>query len=460
MNPLEKSRSEDRLTIDSEQGGVRSPLSERVRSLRLPEQTISGGTSLQKLPWLLCAVLAIAVILLGYRALTSQAVSGNPGAGATTPAADALSAQSEASAPLPDGEIVLESKGYIIPAHQILISPKVTGMIVSLHVQEGQRVTKEAVLARLESVDYEAELSRAKATLALANERLRELENGNRPEEIQQARAELAEAEAQRVQLEAEWKRAQDLIKSNALPASDFEISESKYYAMVRRVERLRYALKLMEEGARKERRDAARAEVKQAEADVTKAQWRLDNCTIRAPITGTILKKNAEEGNIVNPIAFNGSYSICEMADLSDLEVDLTIQERDVSRISKGQRCKVRAEAYPNRVYEGVVSRLMPIADRAKGAIPVRVKLTVPADEEGIYLKPEMGATVSFFQVADGQKANAENRHGRSPASLQAAHGARSATVQKTKEPQLGVQSGGPGDRQSVGSPQVLPTR
>jgi hypothetical protein len=85
-------------------------------------------------------------------------------------------------------------------------------------------------------------------------------------------------------------------------------------------------------------------------------------------------------------------------MADLSDLEVDLSIQERDVSRVFKGQRCVVRSEAYPDRIYHGYVSRLMPIADRAKGAIPVRVKVKVPADEEGVYLKPEMGAVVSFY--------------------------------------------------------------
>ena len=54
--------------------------------------------------------------------------------------------------------------------------------------------------------------------------------------------------------------------------------------------------------------------------------------------------------------------------------------------------------EAYPDRVYAGVVSHLMPIADRSKGAIPVRVKLTVPREEEGVYLKPEMGAIVSFY--------------------------------------------------------------
>ena len=85
-------------------------------------------------------------------------------------------------------------------------------------------------------------------------------------------------------------------------------------------------------------------------------------------------------------------------MADLSKLEVDLNIQERDVARVFKGQICQVRAEAFPRRVYDGVVSRLMPIADRAKGAVPVRVKLSIPAEEEGIYLKPEMGATVAFF--------------------------------------------------------------
>ena len=86
-------------------------------------------------------------------------------------------------------------------------------------------------------------------------------------------------------------------------------------------------------------------------------------------------------------------------MADLSDLEVDLTIQERDISKVFQGQKCKVRAEAFPDRVYEGYVSRLMPIADRAKGAIPVRVKVKVPAEEEGVYLKPEMGALVSFLK-------------------------------------------------------------
>ena len=123
-------------------------------------------------------------------------------------------------------------------------------------------------------------------------------------------------------------------------------------------------------------------------------------HCTIRAPIAGTILTKKAEEGNIVNPIAFNVSASLCEMANLAELEVDMKIQERDIRHVFKGQKCRVHAEAYPERIYDGVVSRIMPIADRSQAAISVRVKvLNVPPQEEGVYLKPEMGAVVSFLQ-------------------------------------------------------------
>src|SRR5262249_31100857 len=155
-----------------------------------------------------------------------------------------------------------------------------------------------------------------------------------------------------------------------------------------------RQMLKLLVDGPRVERVDAADAEVKQWQAELAKAQWRLDNCTVRAPIKGIILTKKAEEGNIVNPSAVsNGlSASLCEMADLTDLEVDLKIQERDVAKVFKGQRCKIRAEAFPDRTYEGVVSRLMPIADRSQAAVPVRVKIKGLETEEGVYLKPEMG--------------------------------------------------------------------
>ncbi len=409
---------------------VGSSLADRVRSLRLPDddEMRSRGAGRRVVRFVLLAGLLAGAVGLGYYALkqgwfgklvdaTTPAGAASTRAGQPPPTAIALPLPSrdadggsagDSPAPTPSsrtipvassGDVILEAKGYIIPAHQILVSPLVSGRITSLAIEEGRRVEKGEVLAVLETTEYEADAAGAAATLSAAKSSLQELERGNRPEEIAATLAELAEAEAQRDMLLLDWKRKKQLRDSRVLTENEYEQAESQFKAMDRRVERLGNNHKLMVEGPRVERIAVAKAQVHQAEAELKRAEWRLGNCTIRAPISGTILKKNAEEGNIVNPIAFNGSFSLCEMADLSDLEVELSIQERDIARVLKGQRCKVRAEAYPDRVYDGQVSRLMPIADRAKGAVPVRVKLTVPADEEGVYLKPEMGAVVSFLK-------------------------------------------------------------
>ena len=395
------------------------PLGERVRSLSLDRLPDRGSSWLTKSAWTAGIILVACGAWYSYSrfvagsaaepaaALESTPPRIRPQSPSTStitttrrPAAEPFADRPVASVPAPKGDVVLEAKGYIIPAHQILVSPQVSGKIVTLNVEEGRRVSKGDVLAVLESTDYAADVDRANALVRLAQEKLRELENGNRPEEIKQAEAELNEAEALLPQLEAEYKRTADLKRRNSTTQQEFEVAESKYLAQIQRAQRLRFAHQLMLLGPRQERIDVAKAELAQAQADVVKANWRLGNCTIRAPIAGTILKKNAEEGNIVNPIAFNGSYSLCDMADLSDLEVDLNIQERDISVVRAGQKCRVRAEAYPERLYEGYVDRLMPIADRAKGAVPVRVKVSIPAEEEGVYLKPEMGAIVTFLKT------------------------------------------------------------
>lgn len=404
-----------------------SRLRDRVRSLKLPELQERRGPSGASLAAV--GVVVLALVGFGYWWWTAgttgpdeptTATNASPASGTTatlsakpTPQQPAerpsalqnrLPAPPTSSVPLKPvssalpGAIALESKGYIIPAHRILVSPKVSGMLTSLNVEEGVRVNKGDVLGTIESIEYEAELRRAKATRDLAAERLKELKAGGRREEIDRAKAELTEAEELQKRMEADLRRAEQLVQTRSVTQAEFDQVSADLRAQRAKVERLQFALKLVELPARQERIAQAEAELGQAEADLVKAQWRLDNCTIRSPISGTILKKNAEEGNIVNAIAFNGSYSICDMADLSDLEVDLNIQERDVAKVFQGQKCRVRAEAYQDRVYEGYVSRLMPIADRAKGAIPVRVKVTVPADEEGVYLKPDMGAIVTFY--------------------------------------------------------------
>ena len=377
-----------------------------MKSLQLPNESASRHAASEVVAWLLCLALTVIGGWLAWEKWTPQQPTNLLEAKAEPVAngSDANSGENSAGVSAKPADIkkdglVHTDSGYIIPAHQILVSPKVSGMVLTLNVEEGLRVKKGDVLAELEKVDYDADVRRSQATLQLSRKRLEELVQGTRPEEIKQAEAELAETQANLDDLERSYKRNKDLFAKKGATEQELLSSEANAFAMRRRLSKLNSTLALLREGPRVERIEQAKAEVQQAEADLSKAQWRLDNCTIRAPISGTILKKNAEEGNIVNPVAFNGSFSLCDMADLSDLEVDLSVQESNISKVFKGQRCKVQPEAFKDRSYDAYVHRLMPIADRSKGAVPVRVKVRVPADEEGVFLKPEMRVTVWFYR-------------------------------------------------------------
>ena len=417
--PVDSTRGPDTAAHSSRTPGQ---LSDKVRSLRIKTPPPPPPSS--KLPWFLVTVLASGAGYLGYElwnlkqaeatraalAATDGTAAGTAGPASSTPVAiNTGSAATTANS----GGVVHESKGYVIARRQILVSPKVGGMVKSLRVHspkepesqgetliEGMQVRKGDVLAELETTDYEADMLRSKASLASSRLRL-EMERKNVPREIERAKAELAEAITQRDFYKGQLDRWNKLSKTSTVSPSDIEKAQSDFESAGFRVERLRRALDLISE-PKEQRLAVAESEVEAAMADLSKAEWRLNNTVIISPVSGTVLKKNVEEGNIVNPGAFNGSFSICDLADLADLEVELDIQERDISRIFVGQKCVVRAEAFQDQPYDGFVSRLMPIANRSKGAIPVRVKVLIPEELVGVHLKPEMGAIVAFYKKTE----------------------------------------------------------
>lgn len=271
-----------------------------------------------------------------------------------------------------------------------------------MKVDEGQ------ILAQLEVVDYESDYLQAQYNLEAAKQYWLEMQSF-RPQEIAQAKAEVEEAKAQYEQKRLDLLRTRRLLNTGAQARREYELANSEEQAFARRVKRLQAGLAMMIAGPRKEKELAAKAEMKKAEAELVKARWRLESCTVLAPISGTILTKNAEEGNLVNPVGLQGSFNLCEMADLSDLEVELKIQERDIARIKVGQKCLIMPVAFARHKpfrdlhphgYTGHVSRLMPVADRSQGAVPVRVKIDIPKEEAGVYLKPNMSARVTFMKM------------------------------------------------------------
>ncbi len=389
----------------------------RVQQLRLNNQLGAdrgGGGGASWLPWVLCLVLALAWAGVGVRSYRNNPEAA-PQSAATTgqPAASTFNTVPTTAAVVP-GTIQLEVKGYIIPAQQIAVSPiEVAGRIIELNVVEGKQFKKGDPLAKIEDVNYQAQRTEAQASLSAAQSRLEAsrqklaglLPDSVRAIEVTQVQEDLREAQAQRARMADELGRLERLGAS----AADRETKQARFDldGNEARVRRLTATLAILKEGPRKEQKAGAEADVQSAVAEVevakarlAQSQWRLDNCIIRSPIDGTVLTKKAEWGSLVNPLAFSASSgSVCDIANLADLEVDLEIPERDISKLKAGQKCRIKADAYPDRTYEGRLDRIMPIANRAKSIVNVRVKVQLPAGEiPGTYLKPEMGAVVSFL--------------------------------------------------------------
>lgn len=378
-------------------------LTDRVRALRLGDRLSNaktGGGPAVWLPWLLCLLLAVAWVYLGsrwYGGGLSAPRSASKGETAIVEASPELVTPPAESTELTGTDrTVLPGKGYIIPARRVSISPiEVSGRIVELNIEEGKRVAAGFVLAQIDPTSFEADLKDAEAQRDLAKARYDELQQAI-PIRIDRAHADLAEVEQQLQRLQLDYDRDYRLYSQGTLARSEFEATKFEFQATQERLNKFEQELKLLEK-TRESQLAQVQAEWDAAEARVQRSRFRYDNCWIRAPINGTILTKEAELGNLINPVVGGISTSLCDMADLTELEVEIDVQERDLAKIHLDQACHVKTDAYPGEIFEAYVDRLMPIANRAKGAVPVRVKIIVPPDKDG-KLKPEMGATVLFL--------------------------------------------------------------
>lgn len=410
MKRLEKT---EHASAKSENG---ASLGERVRSLRLGEHNTSGGGNTPvalTLAWGLCAILLATSLAFGYRTYRITPAEGNSSLGVGQSASATATSGSPALASSDSkgsGSVVLESKGYVVPVHTILVSPKVSGILVWLDpaLEEGNEFQEGELLAILEDVEYRADRDTCLANLQNLKAQFARTRRHHRDEEEPPLYAKVRELKANVIDMRDQATRTERLFNQRVVNEEELIHRRQTLHIAEHQLATRQAELDLLLAGAWKPDIDAAEALVARARAELDKAEWKLDNTFIYAPVTGTILTKKAERGNLVNPSAFsNGlSASLCDMADLCDLEIELEIQERDVSRVLRGMPCSVVPEAFQS--YEpflkrypegcpGYVSRLMPTANRAKGAIPVRVRVPVPREEAGVYLKPQMGVIVSF---------------------------------------------------------------
>jgi HlyD family secretion protein len=141
----------------------------------------------------------------------------------------------------------------------------------------------------------------------------------------------------------------------------------------------------------------AARAGLQAAQGTYELAKTYVDWCVIRSPINGVVLEKLVNPDELVMPQSFGGtrgpSTALLAVADLKDLQVEIDVNEADLSKISLNQKCRVSPEAYPDKTYDGIVAEIAPEADRAKGTLQIKVQIVNPDK----YLTPQLSAKVDF---------------------------------------------------------------
>jgi RND family efflux transporter MFP subunit len=239
---------------------------------------------------------------------------------------------------------LLNASGYVVAQRKASVAAKITSQLVALYVEEGSRIRKDAILARLEGQDVAASRNQAAANL-------------------DQARAELTDATAS-------YNRSKQLVKQGYIARSDFDSAEARYKKAVAGVAAMRAALK---------------------SADVA-----IEYTLIRAPFDAVVLTKNADIGDIVTPLgaAANAKASVVTLADMNSLQVEADVSESNIGKIRIGQPCDIQLDSLPDMRFRGKAHMIVPTADRTKATVMVKVEFL----DKDPRILPEMSAKVAFL--------------------------------------------------------------
>ena len=371
---------------------------EDLRSLRIDHSLRDGGGeppawSRRFILGGIAVVVLLGIVTLAYRVLASDA-----------PEVEVARAAAEGSDVA--GSTVLSASGYIVAHHKISVNSKVTGRVAWIGVEKGDKVKEGQVLVRLEDQEFRAQYEQARGAVASAKARLLENQHGSRPEEIQQADHNLSEARATAMNDKITLDRTRDLAAQGVMSRQNLDDATAKYNASQQRMNSLEQAFRLAQLGPRSEEVERARGDLLQAEGQMAYAKAQLDATVIRAPVSGTILERTAEKGELVTAQFASGAEggprgSVVALADLEDIQVELDIAQDDFAKLSPKQEGIVTLDAFKDRSYKGEIAEMSPEANRQKATVQVKVQILKPDS----YLRPEMNATVQFKATAGDEK-------------------------------------------------------
>lgn len=299
-----------------------------------------------------------------------------------------------------NGQILVSGN---IEVTTVQVSFKIPGKVAERLVDEGEMVKTGQVVARLESRDFDNEVSLRRADLQAVNAELNELLAGSRKEEIAQAEAALASVQAEAKRLADDYRRQEALFSRGVIPQQKLDAAKAAHESSRAQARQAAESLALVRKGPRRERIDRARARREESEAALAIATTRLGYTDLASPVSGMVLAKNIEPGEQVA-----AGTPVVTVGVLNSVWVRAYINETDLGRVKLGQKARVTTDTWPGKGYDGAVTFIASEAEftpknvqtqKERVKLVYRVKITIP--NPNMELKPGMPADAEILAGA-----------------------------------------------------------
>lgn len=285
------------------------------------------------------------------------------------------------------------SVGTVMPLKRAVIGSAVEGRVIEFAVEEGDRVEAGQKLAQLLTDTISLELAAAEAELELRRQQLAELENGTRPEEVEQLLARTNGAIARREYLIARRKRIETVFQGGRA-TSEEERDEAVSAAIEadQLYNEAKAAYNMAVKGPRQELILQAKAQVAVQQAVVDRLKDQITKHTIISRFPGYVVAENTELGQWVKQ-----GEAVVEVAALDEVEISAQVVEQHIPFVKVGSPVTVEIPALAGRLFEGVVTAIVPQANLQARTFPVKVRARNEIASDGPLLKAGMYARVTL---------------------------------------------------------------
>lgn len=321
---------------------------ETLGSLRI-DRSVSNdeGSGKKVFLWVSIGIAVVVAVVIGFVFLRGKTIE------VTT-----MTAQAESTGPSL-GNAVLNASGYVVARRMSTASSKVTGKVLEIYVEEGMEVKKDQVIARLDPINLQNQLTMAE----------RQLDASKR---------ELAEIEVRLAEARRNLERNESLIKQQLVSQTALDASRAEVNALAARLE-------------------AAKAQIKVSESNVVMRRTDYDDLQVRAPFSGVVISKDAQPGEMISPLSAGGGFTrtgIATIVDMDSREIEVDVNEAYINRVKPNQRVEAALDAYPDDPMPAHVINIVPTADRTKATVRVRIAF----DKLEPRILPDMGIKVRFL--------------------------------------------------------------